>query len=79
MILNRMTRTIVDVGGVLLVADKLAQLDDGVHRRFDDQHLVRVQHRRIHQFRKFGFCEKTCNHIEIKFNYPKLFYCKMFC
>ena len=40
---NWMTRAVVDVGGVQLVPDELAQFDDGVHRGFDDQALVVVQ------------------------------------
>ena len=59
-----MARTIVDVCWVLLVADELAQLDDRVHRRFDDQDVVRVQDRRTHELGKFGFGEKTWKEIE---------------
>ena len=41
--LNRVTRTIVNVRIVQFVSDELAQLDDGIHFRFNDQTAAIVQ------------------------------------
>lgn len=56
---NRMTGTVVDVGGVQLVPDELAQFDDGVHRGFNHQALIVVQDGGFRQLRQEAFSEEA--------------------